>query len=294
MSAVGSFWEYLFPQAAKDPNVSRLEAALLDAERRLARVKAAGNNALQPVVNACETSLQNARKAAAGKSFFLAWDCIHQFNDDIVATLDPAELAAHWASISSEADAKLSGWRSKAAEVLKKSAAAQPPPLPVVRELQRHLAAASQNQQHKIEVYATKTLPSLGAFLLLVVAVTLVFCFQVINSPEPSKTLLPWAQAIFLGVVSGLLGGVLSMTFSLGRVDLTKKIPDMRLSGLVTSIRPLLGAAVAIPVVVFVEANYVEMKGFDKPLSIMAFSFLAGFSERWFLGLVEKFEGGKK
>lgn len=114
------------------------------------------------------------------------------------------------------------------------------------------------------------------------------------NATTPQEKLLPWAQDLTLGMLAGGLGGILSMTFSLGRVDLSKKIPDMRLSALVTFMRPLLGAAVAIPVVVLVSAKYIEVKGFTHPLSILAFCFLAGFSERWFLRLIEKFESSAK
>jgi len=38
----------------------------------------------------------------------------------------------------------------------------------------------------------------------------------------------------------------------------------------------------------------VKIEGFLKPLSTFAFCFLAGFSERWFLGLMERLESEKK
>jgi hypothetical protein len=111
---------------------------------------------------------------------------------------------------------------------------------------------------------------------------------------ETMPSFLPWAEALVLGILAGVLGGMLSTAFSFGRVDLTKKIPEVRLSMLVTSMRAVLGAAVAIPVAVFVESGFVELKALAKPYSILIFCFLAGFSERWFLGLMERFEAGKK
>ena len=97
-----------------------------------------------------------------------------------------------------------------------------------------------------------------------------------------------------LGIPAGALGGILSMAFSLGRADLTAKIPDVRLSRLVTFTRPLLGATVAIPVLVFIEAGFLKVEGFVGGLAVFAFCFLGGFSERWFLGVMERFEASKK
>lgn len=276
---------------SKDPAYVRLRAALLEVEGRLAALKAK-RGAADAVVQACETCLQNAKQQ---DSLYVAWDCIHQFNDAILDAMNPAELGAHWFSLTAEADEKLKGWRAEAAEALvKKFKGGTTPPLAVVRELQKHLAAAAQNQQYKIEVYARETLPSLIIFLALVVGATLAFCYYVMNAKAPSDELLRWAEDLSLGILAGGLGGILSMSFSLGRADLSKKIPDIRFSVLVTSMRPLLGSAVAIPVVVLVSAKYIVVKGFDYPLSILAFCFLAGFSERWFLGLIEKFESSAK
>ena len=88
---------------------------------------------------------------------------------------------------------------------------------------------------------------------------------------------LPWLTGLLAGAVAAALA------FSY-----------MRLSKLVTGTRPLLGATVAIPVLVFIQAGYVKFAGFEETQAILAFCFLAGFSERWFLGLMERFESGKK
>lgn len=280
--------------ASTNPYVVRLNAALLDAERRMLYLQAARGSG-DPVVTAAGMCLRNAKEQAEAQAHFVAWDCLHQFDDEVIAALTPAELRACWPGVAAEAAEKLKGWRLEAAKALIKSIdPAIPVPLEVVRAIRAHLAAASQNQMHKIDVYERKTLPVLTAFLAVLVGGTLVFSYLVINSPAPPDNLLPWARALLLGVLAGGLGGILSMTFSLGSVDLSKRIPDMRLGRLVTFIRPLLGAAVAIPVVVFIEAGAVEIKGLERPLSYLAFCFLAGFSERWFLGVVENFGAAKK
>lgn len=277
---------------SKDPTVIRLKAALLDAHRRLASVSSKG--ATEHVHKAASECLENAKRNADEKEYFIAWDCIHQFDHEMLAAMDDPQRTIRWASLVAECGEKLKGWRIKASEVLiKKVGDAVPVPLPAVWELHTHLWATAQNQQHKIQVYERETLPLLRRLLLGVVATALLFWYFTITADSPSKALIPWAEAILLGVAAGALGGILSMMFSLGRLDASKKIPEARLGTLMTSIRPLLGAAVAIPVVVFVEAKFVDVKGFDRPLSILAFCFLAGFSERWFVGLIEKFESKK-
>lgn len=276
----------------EDPTVVRLQAARLDADRRLAAVKARRGEK-DAVVTTAESCLHKAKANETAENYYVAWDCIHQFDHELLAALDDDERTTRWVSLVAEAAEKLKGWRTKASEALIKQVGDKKPvPLHAIQEMHSHLWAAAQNQHHKIEVYRTQTLPLLRRLLLGVVAAALLFSYFTAIA-NPSASLLLWAEAVFLGVAAGMLGGILSMTFSLGRVDASKKIPEARLGALMTSIRPLLGGAVAIPVVVFVKANFVQVQGFEGPLAILAFCFLAGFSERWFVGLIEKFEDKK-
>lgn len=275
----------------------RLRAALLDAFRRLTALEqklgaAADGN---PIVEACRRCLRRADAEADRKARFVAWDCLHQFNDEILAAMSAEELATHWCTLRAEAKEKLKGsWRADAAECLTKQVDEKKPvTFPIARELQAHLATTAQNQQFKFELFERRSLPWLTGLLAVAVVVALAFSYIVFTTDRLTD-LLPWAKALVLGIPAGALGGILSTAFSLGRADLKAKIPDMRLSKLVTGTRPLLGATVAIPVLVFVQAGYVKFAGFEGTLAILAFCFLAGFSERWFLGLMERFESGKK
>ena len=47
-------------------------------------------------------------------------------------------------------------------------------------------------------------------------------------------------------------------------------------------------------VLVLVQWGYVKLAGFEGNPAIFAFCFLGGFSERWFLGVMERFEAEKK
>jgi hypothetical protein len=277
-----------------NPNLIRFRAALLDAHRRLDGLKARTGQA-NPVVIAAAICLDHAEAEFEKKNYYVAWDCLHQFDDEMLAGLTPAELDAYWCTLSAEAQEKLKGgWRAVAADCLiKKVVVGNPVPIEVARALQRHLAATAQNKQHKIEVYERTTLPTLTLVLGIVVFGALAFSYYVLNVGPASGTLAHWGQLLVPGILAGGVGGILSMTFSLGRVDASRKIPEMRLGALMTYMRPLLGAAVAIPVSVIVDQKYVEIKGFTDEGAILAFCFLAGFSERWFLGLMDKLETDK-
>jgi hypothetical protein len=273
------------------PQQVRLRAALLDAQRRLASAKAKlGNSATATaVLLASAKCVQKAEEEARRSAFYSAWDCMHQFDSEMLAAMDAEELDAHWISLMAEGQEKLTGWRSKTAiELIKQFGEKKPVPLAIVRVLQSHLATTAQNRQFKMHLF-DQSIPILTGFLLIVVlgvlgtAIYVKYYGGLLYSQD-------WASALTLGIAAGALGGLLSMAFSLGRVNMSAKTPDIQLSGLVTSMRPILGAAVAIPVLIFVESKYIRIGGFEPPLSTFAFCFLAGFSERWFLGLMERFE----
>jgi len=279
-----------------DPQELRLLAALLDARRRLTAASLEDK-----VVEVCGTLLKRADEKAR-RAPYVAWDCLRQIDDELLAAMkDEGELKARWCSVHAEAEEKLKDtWRGNAGDCLSKL----PDAVPLrarLRELQTLVATAAQNQHHKIELFEKGVLPSLTWLLGLTVTITfalalgfLYFAYATERlSDEPIAPLLPWAQAIVLGIPAGALGGILSMAFSLGRADMKLKIPDVRLSRLMALTRPLLGATVAIPILVFVEAGYVTV-AFNGPLAIFAFCFVGGFSERWFLGVMERFVAGKK
>jgi hypothetical protein len=193
-----------------------------------------------------------------------------------------------------EAEEKLKAqWRRKAVECMSRA----PPggesvPLHLLRELHAHLSAAAQNMQHKLELFE-RSLPWVIAWLLATSGAVFVASAIVYRTGSP-QPLVPWAASFLLGIPAGMLGGILSMTFALDRAGVGAKIPDLRIARLVTFTRPLLGATVAIPMVVLVRADFVKLAGFEGPLAVLAFCFVGGFSERWFLGVMQRLEDGKK
>lgn len=282
------------------PYEQRLHAALLAAQGRLLalRQNAKPSPESNPNFQAALRCWQMAVKHASEKATYIAWDCLHQFDDVLIAEMSAEERAAYWCTLGAEADEKLGGWRAKARVCLGKSVVDGTPVSAIVaRQLHGHLATSAQNLQLKLTVFETLTLPMLVRLLAMVILAA-IFGALIVIWQDPSAHLRSWAQALLLAIGAGGLGGVLSMTFSLGRTDLSAKIPASRLTGPATAIRPLLGAAVAIPILVFVNTGFVSVKGLSGNLAIFAFCFLGGFSERWFIELIERFEtaagSGKK
>ena len=272
----------------------RLRAALLDASRRLGDLKRARGALAErdPTVLACETCIKRAVVEAQRGAHFVAWDELNQFDDEMIAVMDPIQLRARWATLRAEADVKLSGWRAKAASSLAADVDATQPPVPVVRELHDHLATTAQNKHFMLGMLQ-RTMVVIAWYLWLVVIalVGLALCSLwfggCIISEASSRTLL-------LGVSAGALGGLLSLAFWQLRADLKGNIPELKLSIAVTLMRPALGAAIATPVLVLIESDFIKLAGMDKSWAIFAFCFLAGYSEHWFLGLVERFGAERK
>src|SRR5260370_20016988 len=104
----------------QEPQDERLRAALLNSRRRLVALKYKLGNAAtrNKVIEASEKCLLCAIEEARRRAYYAAWDCIHQFDEEMLGAMNPAELGTYWCSLRAEAQAKLTKWRAKAAESL--------------------------------------------------------------------------------------------------------------------------------------------------------------------------------
>jgi hypothetical protein len=276
------------------PGFERLQAAILDAETRLADLKGRGID--DSKLSSCSALLDSAKRAATSRlgvfatpRHSLAWDALQQFDREIMQFLTDAELAALWISLKAEAERKLDGWHKDAATKLVESAGAAIPPRETVRELMHHIHVNSQNLYHKIDRLRAQLL--WVAFLLVVVIAALLTAAV---SGRLSWLSTGLRRTLPAGTLAGILGGVLSMAYSMTRSDPAQRIPETRSSFLMATIRPLVGAAVALPIIAAFESGLINVSGAGpKDWVMLAFCFVGGFSERWFLGLVENLEGKK-
>jgi hypothetical protein len=270
--------------------LERLASAIVAAETQLALV--VSRRADPARVASCRALLSEATLALASRRLglaspreYLAWDCLEQFDRQLVYLLPEEELAALWRSLRAEASEKLWGHRLKAVQEIAAAVGTSPPPVAAVAEVLRHLHTASQNQYHKMD-QLRRQIAYVGAFLLVLVLGLLVetrLGFFAHYSPTLD-------HALQIGTLLGLVGGLLSVAFTVARTDEKGKIPALRASFEVAVIRPFIGAALALPVVLLVESKVVTIAGVEPVWAVGLACFLAGFSERWFLGLVEGLE----
>jgi hypothetical protein len=272
-------------------SLERLQAAVLDAERRLKPAESADSKA--PAVALCRASIDQAKQAAGGgRRWFprrrasLAWDCLAQFDRQFIPLMSDDEVRVLWESLKTEADEKLNDHRKKAVKALV-AITTGTPARETVAEVMRHIHITSQNTYHKIDRLIEQI--RYAGLLLFILVVALLAIASSRWFRQMSETL---DRSLVTGTLLGLTGGVLSLAFTVARTNTRAKIPVMQESIQVAHMRPLIGAAVALPVILILEAEVVTVPQISKTWLIPIACFLAGFSERWFLGLVTGAERG--
>lgn len=189
------------------------------------------------------------------------------------------ELAARVVSLRNEAGEKLRGWRRAAASELLGAEDGHMPGLDEVQEAIRIRNEHFHNQYHKLELLREQLrilAPILVAALVLFAAIVGIRGFVIGQLAGRDVVLV-----MLLGALGGALSGVRSLAG-----DKHRKIPERLYDWPVTLMRPVVGAAAALGVALLLQASVVQI-GDGQLLALLAAAFVAGFSERWFLGLIE-------
>lgn len=241
----------------------------------------------EPWVGACEFRLQQADVHLQTGHVDIGFERLQSAFRELVSGLEPEQRTALAVSVKHEAERKLAdSWRGQAvAELLK-----GPPEKVGVRELQEalwHRDTNAQNGYRKIALQQSQ-LHVLGALLLGLLVLVMVSAglgaFQEIDSR--SRLLVPSS------IVFGLMGGTLSAAISVTRVGKDARIPDIQRSRWILFTRGLLGAAAALATYLLIRGSLIALpQSRDPTWSLLFFSFLAGFSERWFLSTISRQEG---
>jgi hypothetical protein len=150
------------------------------------------------------------------------------------------------------------------------------PSIVQLRALMELIHQSSQNKQHKIELVRAQMRVTL--FLLSAAIAAIVFA-RVTSSSNALDILMP--------VSFGVLGALLSMIFGLGSMSSGRRIPELRSALEINLMRPLIGAGSALVVALMLDTGFVNL-GSQKAGTALVFSFIAGFSERWFKDKVDK------
>ena len=225
----------------------------------------------------------DARAAGRQGRFYLAWDLLQQAERLLSPWLPEAQQRQRFACLQVEALEKLGGWRRQAAEAVVQ-AGFSAEGLVTLLEL---VHQDSQNRQHKLALLQAQCATVLG---LLAVALGLILAEAaqggygwVWNEGLFGSEDLP--RVLWSCLLVGLFGSLVSMCFRLADTPQDHKIPQLRSSFVVLTLRAVVGASAAVPLVFLVHSGLVQL-GPAKVL--VGASFLAGFSERWFVAMLDK------
>jgi hypothetical protein len=188
-----------------------------------------------------------------------------------------------------ETSKKLVGWRKDAATSLltiskDKSSASpsppspsppSPPPLANLQDAQRMLDERASNIYRQLEM-----LESALGFVVLALAVLLAAMFAVVDGDwigELNGTALGNTRRLAAVMLLGALGSMLSLALTRLAPD-DRPIPEIVQSGIIDFLRPVLGAASAVALVLVIESGIQSAIDPDG-LQIYVWAVLAGFSE---------------
>ncbi len=297
-----------------DPQLNRLKARLQSVQERFgACTRRLDEEAAQQPgktpdrwwVPAVRRSLDKATEALEQRDLDGGWGALHDAEKFLVFGLNDVEVIARAISIKAEAQKKLgAGWRSQAVEgllgtlnlkeCLKTGGVMKPGERRLVEqalvESLTVLNEGSDNVYHRMHLVGTQ-LNFLVAVCAYILAATLFGSF-LLADPDSEYG---WGRLVAVAM-AGALGGVVSAMFQLSRVG-EAKIPDALLYGLITTGRPLLGAASAIFIYFVMQAKLISFFTAPAGSSLEAgvvVGFVAGFSERLVLKAVDKFAGAEK
>jgi hypothetical protein len=186
--------------------------------------------------------------------------------------------------------AKITGWRAKAIDDLMAEPEGETSPANP-QNLMRVIDAIALRDDFSQNTWFKILLRRRHLFNLFVILwLTILLCW-----------ILSWLRVLpgFLGNVSqvstvilfGVLGAAVSVAQSLVAQDVSDRIPTQQVGALVIWMRPGIGAAAALVVFAMLHANvYFNFLGkyTTEPEVIAVFSFLAGYSERFIVGTLER------
>lgn len=269
-----------------------VRARYADLEGRLSRACPSEQNrkALQGRLESVRDRLvAAAARALAAGDIDNGWKSLQELEREMVPVLDPMELDARFVSARSEAQKKLGQWRGLAAQCLAERYGKIRPESAdiaarqrILQEILFHLHSTHQNTYHKLDKLHTQ-LRIVAAGVAVTLALILVLNYLGFFTPLGDQ--VQWR--LWVAMISGLTGGVLSVASSAVRADPGRRIPEVSASFAVTLVRPLVGPTIALPLLFFVESGLVNLgMGDDKLWVLLTLCFVGGFSERWFLGIV--------
>jgi hypothetical protein len=258
------------------------------------------SNAGAAWVVATEDCVKRAEEALEDRDLDPGWECLMAAERHLIESYDETELQSRRTEIIKEVSSKLSDWRRETVLVILDPAdekvGVDNPKLRMegseangardLSALRSQLRSAVRlRDEHFSNVYRKI---ELRRKMLLITAPMLAAALWVIHAMARNNPAgyLGEPQAILTVIVFGVFGGLISTALSLANnKDAGKRIPEHIANTYVTFVRPLFGAGFAVATYIVLKSGVVTL--FDgKPGAYALAAFLAGFSERWFLGIV--------
>ena len=245
-------------------------------------------------IQACDDSVKAIDQAIADNELDRGWAFLHEGERLEIDGLDGATLRARAIAVRFEAEAKLNGWRKESSVKILDTAASNPGGEKgdkdrAFREvgLRNELKEALRlRDEHFFNVYRKSALQSellvLTAVILALVLATLVS----LASDNPSGV-LGTPDDLLRAMMYGALGALISTAVSLAEDTMGKKrIPEHLATIYATLARPFFGASFGVAAYIAIRSGVVSIFA-GKPDAIALACVLAGFSERWFLGIFD-------
>lgn len=275
----------------------RLRDALGVFEVRLEKYRALGADDAVPWLQASGACVIAVEEALQQSDLDRGWAFLHEAERYEIDGLTGEALTARAAAVRAETASKLGDWRKDTAAMLLDLGSALPS-MPVeqapddarndaeAKTRDRVKEALRLRDEHFFNVYRKTAIRGeqliVTAFVLTIVLVGVV----AFAGNDPSG-ILGTRDALILSMIYGVLGAVISTAVSLAEDKMSsRRIPEHLAFTYVTLARPFFGAG-------FAAAAYIAMKSgaitvFEGRSGGLALGcFLAGFSERWFLGIFE-------
>lgn len=273
------------------------------ASRRLQRLRAAievrgvamippGTAPDQPEAQRIREHFELARAASVEGRVDDGWGHLDAAEEIRVGLVDADDLSAIATDLRREAmdSGKFGKWRGKAILDHVGREEADPVKVSDVRHALRLRAEHFDNVYNKIGQTAKLIVWANVALVVLLALLLGLSWYDVLPLEQASVGFMGTAMLM------GALGGALSTGLSLVRPDTETSIPDLQRRGSVTFFRPALGAAMAAVTYAFIKAGLLDFLGSEisgDAWLLASFGFVAGFSERWFMGIVNRFAADK-
>lgn len=234
--------------------------------------------------------IENAKQALRLCEIEIGWAYLNQAKLLSIYLLDPDDgtLESRAQATLNEAEQKLSSWRKDTVQdllgknrVLKGSFDQSKSARADLYTARKILTEHNDNTHVKLStaLFQLKIL-TLIAFVLVPSCIVTLLNF-------PGQIAINDAFFLLSVVLLGALGGTVSGMISVARGSSAKSIPDQLLNSWLTISKPVFGSMAALVISLFFYAGLIQLGNLTN-YSVLAASFVAGFSERFFLGTVTR------